>query len=289
MSARTSKLPAPIDLPGSVALVTGGAQGIGLATASALVDRGARVVLTDIDEVAVTAAAARLRSEHVCAVAADVTDLASLEQAVAVGIERFGRLDIAVANAGITPPPATLRDIDPATFARVLDINLMGAFNTVKATVGPITTAGGHIELIASCAAFAPGMGGSAYMISKSAVEQLGRALRIELAPHRASAGLAYFGIVETAMTRATLDDDPLGRDIGARLPWPLNKRITGEQAAEVVVDAVSARKARAIAPRQWTVYSLLRGLINPALDAQLVRDTSIHDIIRRLEAPVNS
>ncbi|WHU47811.1 short-chain dehydrogenase/reductase [Gordonia sp. L191] len=274
-----------IHLPGAVALVTGGAQGIGLATTRRLVGRGARVVVTDIDTGALAAADAELGSDNVVTVDADVRDLDALRAAVRHGIDRFGHLDVAIANAGVTPPPATLRDIDPEAFRRVLDINLIGAFNTIKATVEPIIAGRGHIELVASCAAFAPGMGGSAYMISKSAVEQLGRALRIEVAPHGASAGLAYFGIVDTKMTRETLDDDPLGREIGAQLPWPLSTRITGDRAAEVIVDAVADRRARAIAPRSWVPYSLLRGLINPVLDAQLVRDKSIHAIIDQLEA----
>ncbi|MGV9672977.1 short-chain dehydrogenase/reductase [Gordonia sp. NPDC003504] len=275
----------PLALPGSVALITGAAAGIGLATARRFVAAGADVVLTDVDAAGLSAAVDKLDNEHALAVHADVRELDSLQIAVEKGIGRFGHLDIAVANAGVTPPPATLRDIAPEDFRRVIDINLIGAFNTIKATIEPITQRRGHIELVASCAAFAPGMGGSAYMISKSAVEQLGRALRIELAPHGASAGLAYFGIVETGMTRATLDDDPLGKEIGAQLPWPLNKRISVEQAAEVIVTASAERKARTIAPRQWTAYSLLRGLINPVLDAQLVRDKSIHSIITTLES----
>lgn len=279
MSASTA-----LGLPGSVALITGAAQGIGLATARRLVERGGRVVLTDVNPTLLAAAAETIGNRNVVAVTADVRDLGALRAAVEEGIDRFGKLDIAVANAGVTPLPATLRDVEPDAFERVLDINLLGAFNTVKASIEPIIASHGHIQLIASCAAFAPGMGGSAYMISKSAVEQLGRALRIELAPHDASAGLAYFGIVETQMTRATLDDDPLGQEIGAQLPWPLNKRITGDHAAEVIVSAVAHRRARAIAPKQWTAYSLLRGLINPALDAQLVRSSAIHDIIRKLE-----
>ena len=69
-------------------------------------------------------------------------------------------------------------------------------------------------------------------MISKSAVEQLGRALRVELAVHGASAGLAYFGVVDTAMTRDMFDTGDLGRDIEGMLPWPLNRRITADRAA---------------------------------------------------------
>lgn len=271
-------------LAGTTVLVTGSAQGIGLRTAKLLVDSGAKVVVTDVDRDALATVTADFAPDAVLAVEADVRELDSMHTAVDTAIDRFGRLDHVVANAGIAPPTATLRGIDPAAFERVVDVNLRGVFNTVRACMEPVIEARGHMQLVASCAAFAPGMGGSGYMITKSGVEQLGRALRIELAPYGASAGIAYFGIVETDMTRATLDDDPIGREIGGQLPWPLNRRITAEQAAQVLVDAIASRRGQVTAPRQWTVYSALRGLINPVLDAKLTRDKSIHRIVRQLD-----
>ncbi|MFJ6095621.1 short-chain dehydrogenase/reductase [Williamsia muralis] len=269
----------------SVALITGGAQGIGLATARQLHENGAQVVLVDIDGPRLSEASKRFGSDRVLAIEADVRSLESMTAAVDKAVTEFGRLDISVVNAGVTPPTGTLRSIEPAEFEKVIDINLMGAWNTVRACVEPIIEAGGHIQIIASCAAFAPGMGGAAYMISKSGVEQLGRALRLELAPHGASAGLAYFGIVETELARATLDADPIGREIGAQLPWPLNKRIDVDCAANTVSTAIAQRKPSTVAPRQWIPYALLRGLINPVLDARLARDRSLHRIIRSLDS----
>ena len=269
---------------GKVALITGAAQGIGFETARLFAERGAAVVLVDLDAARLDKAVSGLGDVRALAVEADVRALSSMEEAVGKAVGEFGRLDYVVANAGITPPPATLRTVDPEAFGRVIDVNLLGAFNTVRAGIEAVIAARGHIQVIGSCAAFAPGMGGSAYMISKAGVEQLGRALRIELAAHDASAGVAYFGIVETALTRATLDDDELGREIGAELPWPLNRRITAEQAAGAIVGAGANRRARVIAPRQWTAYSVLRGLINPVLDLKLERDKGIRDLIVRLE-----
>jgi NAD(P)-dependent dehydrogenase (short-subunit alcohol dehydrogenase family) len=271
-------------LLGSVVLVTGGAQGIGLATAQRLHRQGARVVLLDIDGPRLSAAAKGLGDDRVLTIEADVRSLESMTAAVDKTLTQFGRLDVAVVNAGVTPPTATLRSIDPTEFERVIDVNLLGAWNTVRASIDPVIEAGGHIQLIASCAAFAPGMGGAAYMISKGGVEQLGRALRIELAPHGATVGLTYFGIVETQLARATLDTDPIGREIGAQLPWPLNKRIGVDSGANTVVRAIERRKSSTIAPRQWIPYALLRGLINPVLDARLVRDRTVHQIIRSLD-----
>jgi NAD(P)-dependent dehydrogenase (short-subunit alcohol dehydrogenase family) len=121
-------------------------------------------------------------------------------------------------------------------------------------------------------------------MISKAAVEQLGRALHIELAAVGASAGIAYFGVVETAMTHDTLDDDELGRRLGDMLPWPLNVRITAYQAAETIADGIGRRAPRTIAPIGWEPYALLRGAVNVVLDAMLARDATLHDLIRAVE-----
>lgn len=109
--------------------------------------------------------------------------------------------------------------------------------------------------------------------ISKAGVEQLGRALRVELAASGASAGVAYFGTVDTAMTHHTLDDDEFGRAADAMLPWPLNQRIRAADAALAVADGIARRAPRTIAPRVWEPYSLLRGVINVLMDQYLSTD----------------
>ncbi|WP_405484182.1 SDR family oxidoreductase [Nocardia sp. NBC_00511] len=270
-------------LDGRVALITGAGQGIGRELAVLLHRRGASVALLDIDARAVTALAAEL-GERALPVIADVADRTAMAEAIPQVVAYFGRLDVVVANAGVVPRPATLRTIDPADFERVLAINLSGVFNTVHPALDHIIDSRGHVVVVSSCAAFAPGMGGAPYMISKAAVEQLGRALRVELAPHGASAGIAYFGIVETAMTHETLDQDELGRRIDALLPWPLNIRITAPQAARTVADAIERRAPQSISPRGWIPYSLLRGVVNAVLDSALTRDPRIHAIVHEVE-----
>ncbi|MEC3952830.1 short-chain dehydrogenase/reductase [Nocardia sp. CDC153] len=278
---------------GRVALITGAGQGIGRALAEILYRRGASVAVVDVDAEAATSVASAL-GERALPVIADVSDRAAMAEAIPQVVAYFGHLDIVVANAGVVPRPATLRTIDPADFDRVLDINLTGVFNTVHPALDDIIAARGHVVVVSSCAAFAPGMGGAPYMISKAAVEQLGRALRVELAPHGASAGIAYFGIVETEMTHATLDRDDLGRRIEALLPWPLSARITAEQAARTVADAIERRAPQSISPSPWIPYALLRGLINRVLDFGLAHDPRVAALLREverrsLEKPVSS
>ncbi|MGK8512999.1 short-chain dehydrogenase/reductase [Nocardia asiatica] len=269
---------------GRVALITGAGRGIGRELAAVLHERRASVVLVDVDEDAVAEAAAAL-GDRALAIAADVADRAAMRAAVERAADHFGRLDVVVANAGVVPRPATVRTLDGRDFDRVMDINLTGVFNTVRPALDRVVAAEGHVVVVSSCAAFAPGMAGAPYMISKAAVEQLGRALRVELSPFGATAGIAYFGIVDTRMTHDTLDHDDLGRELDGLLPWPLNVRISAAHAARTIADGIERRAARTIAPAGWEPYALLRGAINVVLDSALARDTRVHDLLRRVEA----
>ncbi|MEV6360763.1 short-chain dehydrogenase/reductase [Nocardia asteroides] len=271
------------DVTDKVVLVTGAGQGIGRELAEILHARGAIVAVVDIDEAAAERAAEPLRP-RAHALGADVADRAGMRAAIDEVVGRFGRLDVVVANAGVTPVPATVRTMDPADFDRVLSINLTGVFNTVHPALDHIVRTRGHVVVVSSCAAFAPGMGGSPYMVSKAAVEQLGRALRVELAASGASAGVAYFGIVETAMTHDMLDVDDLGRELDALLPWPLNVRISAEHAARTIADGIARRAPRTIAPSGWEPYALLRGAVNVVLDGRLAADATVHELVRAIE-----
>jgi len=271
------------DVAGRTVLITGAAQGIGLALARALYAKHANVALVDCDELTVRRQAAEL-GERALAVDADVRDRPSMAAAVEATVRRFGQLDVVVANAGVSPVPATLRSMDSTDFDRVLDVNLLGAFNTVKPALEQVIAGQGHLVLVASCAAFTPGAGGSAYMISKAAVEQLGRALRLELSGHGVSVQIAYFGIVETEMTRGILDADDMGRRVNAMLPWPLNRRISADQAAATIADGIAARAPATIAPAGWSVYSVLRGIANPVIDRVLLGDARMRDLVREIE-----
>jgi NAD(P)-dependent dehydrogenase (short-subunit alcohol dehydrogenase family) len=263
-----------LDVNGRVALVTGARQGIGAALARELGARGATVVGLDLDE------------SPGCALSltADVTDRAAMADAVAGIVERFGRLDVVVANAGVAPRPATLRTMDPDDYDRVIAVNQTGVFNTVHPAVEPVIAARGHIHVVASVAAFSPGLGGSPYMISKAAAEQLGRALRLELAPYGASAGVAYFGFVDTQMVHDTLDADPIGARATAMMPGALRRRITPDEAGRVIADGIARRAAHTIAPAAWKPLRLARGL-GGLIDAAIARDPRVHELMRRTEA----
>jgi NAD(P)-dependent dehydrogenase (short-subunit alcohol dehydrogenase family) len=266
-------------LDGKVALVTGAARGIGLETARALHARGAAVALVDLDADDATRAAQAIGPRTI-GLGADVTDLAAMQVAVAQTVERFGGLDVVVANAGIAPKPATVRAMDPALFDQVIDVNVLGVHRTVHAALPQITRRGGHVVVIASIYAFSNGVLMAPYAVSKAGVEAFGRALRVELAHHGASASVAYFGYIDTAMTRDTIAD-PLAERLEATAPRWLLKPVGPDVAAAAIVRGIARRAPRIIAPRRWTPLSVLRGLVNPFIDRRAERDADIQAVVR--------
>jgi NAD(P)-dependent dehydrogenase (short-subunit alcohol dehydrogenase family) len=273
------------DLTGKVALVTGAARGIGLATARALAARGASVVIVDLDEASAQRAAAQVHDTRALGLGADVTDRSAMQRAVGAAVERFGALDVVVANAGIASRAATMRAMSGEAFERVLEVNLLGVYRTIDAALPEIVRRRGHVVVIASIYAFANGAGALPYAMSKAGVEQLGRALRVELAQHGASASVAYFGFIDTEMVHRSLDADPLAERMMAAVPKPLRKRLAPQVAGEAIVRGIERRQPRIIRPRRWTVVSVLRGILGPLGDAQMERDATTQAIVRELDA----
>jgi NAD(P)-dependent dehydrogenase (short-subunit alcohol dehydrogenase family) len=270
-------------LAGRTALVTGAARGIGFETARQLQGRGANVVLVDLDEGATEDAAARAGA-RASAIACDVTDTDAIAAAVDETAERLGGLDIVVANAGVAPPVATMKSVDPDLFERVVEIDLLGVWRTVKPALPHITAVQGHAVVVASVYAFVNGAVAGPYAVSKAGVEQLGRALRSELVPTGASATVAYFGFIDTDMVRDAFAD-PLAARFEQTFPGWMTKRLTAEDAGRGIVDGIERRRRTVILPSWWRVYSALRGVINPVLDRAMTKDDDLTEILREADA----
>ena len=190
-------------IAGKTVVITGAAGGIGAAAARAPQARGANVVLADLGLDAASALAREIGGDRALAVTVDVTDTAALADAVARTVDRFGSLDVLFANAGIAAdPPATMATIDEATFERVVQVDLLGVWRTVRAALPHVIAARGHVLVTGSVYAYVNGMANAPYAVSKAGVEQLGRALRTELAIHGATAGVLYLGWVRTPIAR---------------------------------------------------------------------------------------
>jgi 3-oxoacyl-[acyl-carrier protein] reductase len=173
-----------IDLNGRIAVVTGGARGIGFAAAQKLLASGAAVALWDADQAALAGAAASLKqSDRVRAAMVDVTDEASIATAVDALIADFGKIDILVNNAGITGGNAPLWQLDPAVWRRVIEVNLVGPYLTCRAVVPHMVAESyGRIVNIASIAGKDGNPNASHYSASKAGLIGLTKSLAKELA-----------------------------------------------------------------------------------------------------------
>lgn len=274
------------ELNGKVALITGGARGIGFATAEALLRRGASVALVDLDGGEVAEAAGRLGRDRAVGLVADVTDVAALERAIDAAVERFGGIDIVLANAGIAPSPGPVRLVPPGAWERVVEVNLLGVYRTVRAGLEQVIARRGQVVVVSSVYAFSNGTMASPYAVAKAGVEQLGRALRLELSVHGASATVAYFGWVDTRMVQDAFEERRrvTGREEEV-LPAFLLKRITPEQAGEALAGAIERRAPTVMAPRWWAAVSALRGMLGPLLDSAGTRSKRVQRALREAEA----
>jgi NAD(P)-dependent dehydrogenase (short-subunit alcohol dehydrogenase family) len=272
------------DLNGKVALVTGAARGIGYETARQIHMRGASVAVVDLDAAEAREAAERIGPRAI-GIGADVTDHAAIMRAVAETVERFGGLDVAVANAGIAQSTvATVRGIGTEEWERVFEVDLLGVWRTVRAALPQIVERKGHNVVTGSVYSFANGVLNSPYAVAKAGVEALGRSLRAELIPLGASAGVAYFGWVDTKLVQDGFARPHTDR-MKQNMPRWLLKRIPPEEAGAAVARGIEERAPRTFAPRWWRYVSALRGIINPLLDRRFDHDERMFETVRVVEA----
>ncbi len=277
-------MPPTYDLNGKVALVTGAARGIGFETARQIHLRGGSVAVVDLDASEAREAAERI-GERAIGIGSDVTDHAAIMQAVAQTVERFGGLDVAVANAGIVQETvATVRGIGSEEWERVFEVDMLGVWRTVRAALPQIVERRGHIVVTSSVYAFVNGLLNSPYAAAKSGVESLGRSLRAELLPLGASAGVAYFGFVDTKLVQDAFDRPNTGR-IEDIFPGFVLKRITPDEAGSALVRGIEERAPQTFAPKWWRYLSALRGILNPILDRRMERHAETIAAVRDVEA----
>ena len=246
-------------------LITGGARGVGAATATRLVAHGARVVLVDLDADPLSELAERLGEERATSIAADVTDLGEMEQAVAHAVGRFGGIDVLVANAGIASY-GSVAAVDPAVFRRLIDINITGVFHTVRAALVELERRRGYVLVVSSAAAYAPAPGLAAYNASKAGVEHFANALRLELGYRGIAVGSAHMSWIDTPMVQDAKHDLAAFGEMLDALPGPLGATTSVEDCAEAFVRGIDKRAARVNVPG-WV--GLLR-LLKPALTSRL-------------------
>ncbi|WP_235620263.1 SDR family NAD(P)-dependent oxidoreductase, partial [Mycobacterium tuberculosis] len=135
-------------LQGKVVFITGAARGIGAEVARRLHNKGAKLVLTDLSKSELAVMGAELGGDdRLLTVVADVRDLPAMQAAAETAVERFGGIDVVVANAGIASYGSVLK-VDPQAFRRVLDVNLLGNFHTVRATLPALIDRRGYVLIV---------------------------------------------------------------------------------------------------------------------------------------------
>ncbi|GGQ99887.1 SDR family oxidoreductase [Streptomyces pilosus] len=252
-----------VGLEGKVAVVTGAARGVGELLARKLSARGVRVALIGLEPDALKDVSTRLHSDsdhwH-----ADVTDHEAMARVAAEVKERFGRVDIVVANAGVaTGGPFT--ESDPESWRRVIEVNLIGSAVTARAFLPLLAESRGYLLQIASLAAITPAPMMTAYCASKSGVEAYAHSLRAEVGYQGVKVGVGYLSWTDTDMVRGA-DQDDVMRELRQRLPWPSNKTYPLGPAVDRLVAGIERRSAHVYG--QWWLRGMqgVRGYLHAVI-----------------------
>jgi 3-oxoacyl-[acyl-carrier protein] reductase len=211
-----------MELKDKVAIITGGANGIGRETSLAFVKEGASVMIWDVnrEKADETISMAGDLGEKIEFLEVDIRDYNSVSQAADKTMERFGKIDILINNAGITAD-STLKKMDPSDWQKVIDVNLTGVFNCGKAVSLKMIEAGsGRIINTSSVVAHNGNFGQSNYVATKTGVIGLAKVWAKELGRHGITANAVAPGFVETDMIKtvpekvinAITGNTPLGR-----------------------------------------------------------------------------
>ncbi|MGD9484095.1 SDR family oxidoreductase [Streptomyces sp. TRM70308] len=251
------------NLDGQVAVVTGGARGVGALMARKLAARGARIALVGLEPEESQKVCASLATEsaywH-----ADVTDDAAMDEVARKVRDHFGTVDVVVANAGVASGgPFVNSRAD--SWRRVIEVNLIGGAVTARAFLPLLLESRGYFLQVASLAAITPAPMMTAYCASKSGVEAFAHSLRAEVAYRGVRVGVGYLSWTDTDMVRGA-DADDLMRDLRQTLPWPANKTYPLEPAVERLVEGVERRAHHVYG--QWWLRGMqaVRGYLPPLI-----------------------
>lgn len=275
----------PYDVNGRTVFISGAARGIGAETARRLHAKGANLALVGLEPERLETLAAQL-GERAIAFEADVSDFEALQRAVDATVERFGAIDVGIANAGISYT-GTLAGSPVEQVERTFAVNLLGVWRTDRALIAQIAERKGYLLNIASMGAVIrlPLMG--PYASAKAGVEALTDSLRLEMAPSGARVGCAYFGFIDTDLVRASYSM-PSAELLNRQSPGFLRNPAPLSSAVDAIERGIERRAARLWAPRWIGAAIALRGLIQPLTERRIMREPAALSEAMRLADPAS-
>ncbi|MDO3127740.1 SDR family oxidoreductase [Mycobacteroides abscessus subsp. bolletii] len=270
---------------GKTVMITGGAGGIGVEVAHRLYAKGANVVLTDLDEAKLAAIADELGGDRVLVAVADVCDLTAMERVAAQAVQRFGGIDVVVANAGLLTFGSVLQ-IDPATFKKLIEVNVLGVFHAVRAALPSVIERRGYVLVVSSLAAYAASPAVTAYNASKAAVEHFANALRLEVAHRGVDVGSAHMSWIDTSMVNDQKSNLSAFSEMLTRLPPPLRTVTSVQACGRAFVKGIERRSRRINCPGWVGITRWLKPVLSTRLGEIPVRGM-IPEILPRIDAEV--
>jgi NAD(P)-dependent dehydrogenase (short-subunit alcohol dehydrogenase family) len=252
------------NLAGRTVFITGAARGIGAESARRVAARGANVALVGLepDELARVAVQCGTNAAWF---ECDVTDWDALAAAVDGTVERFGGIDVVMANAGIAPGGMT-RSIDPAAFERTLEINLMGVWRTVRSCLPQVIDRKGYVLVTASLAAAVHGPGMAAYSAAKAGAEAFADSLRVEVKRLGVDVGVAYLSFIDTDLVRGA-EAHPVFGSLREDALGPFSKTYPVSAVGKAVAEGIEKRRRWIVVPGWARAMIALRTLIQPLAD----------------------
>jgi NAD(P)-dependent dehydrogenase (short-subunit alcohol dehydrogenase family) len=228
-------------LEGKVAVITGGAGGIGKAAGKLFVNEGADVLLVDVDEEALKSACDGIGSNKVSYCVADVTNSSDNQKMINLAEERYGGVDALLANAGVEGDVSSIVDYDERRFEQVMAVNVKGPFLGLKAAIPAICKRGGGSIIITSSVAGVSGVANVApYVTSKHAVIGMMKSAALECAPLNIRVNTVNPSPVETRMMRSLEEGFSPGEAEtareGMRANIPLGRYAEAEDIAKIML-----------------------------------------------------
>jgi NAD(P)-dependent dehydrogenase (short-subunit alcohol dehydrogenase family) len=263
------------DLAGRTVAITGATGGLGIALARELRVRGANLALIDRDQDALDSQVSDLGGSRVArGVVADVRDLDSLESAMTQAAQAFGRLDVAIAGAGIDTM-APMATIDPPAFERVVDVNLNGVWRTFRAAIPHVRAQRGYLLAISSMAAFVHSPLQASYTASKAGVWAMCDSIRLEVRHLGVRVGSAHPTFFRTPLMDDVISD-PAGRELWRGNEKGLFKMVPVERVVADIAAGIERRANMIVSPRSNALIARAAGLFGPAVSRVGFSDSRI-------------